>query len=142
MTYRLLGEDETAKDRRLREIVEALLRVTDSTDCVSAGKERLLIRQVKSLIAQSLDRDVSLAYLAGEVYLHPKYLSDIFKRETGVKLSDYVLELRLARAKLLLRETTLKIRDVSAMCGLSSQKYFASLFKQRTGRTPTAYRED
>ncbi|MFD2327908.1 response regulator [Cohnella sp. GCM10020058] len=112
-----------------------------SADRAGAGEERLLIRQVKELVAQSLDRDISLQYLAGEVYLHPKYLSDIFKRETGVNLSDYVTEQRIAKAKHLLRRTTLKIGDVAAMCGLPNQKYFASLFKQRTGCTPTEFRE-
>ncbi|WP_217597393.1 AraC family transcriptional regulator [Cohnella sp. GbtcB17] len=106
-----------------------------------AGKERLLIRQVKELISQKLDRDISLQLLAGEVYLHPKYLSDLFKRETGVNLSDYVTERRMAKAKHLLRSTTLRIGDVASMCGLPNSKYFASRFKQRTGCTPTAFRE-
>lgn len=107
-----------------------------------SGKEgRLLIRKVKDLVQQSLDRDISLQYLAEQVYLHPKYLSEIFKRETGVNLSDFVTERRLSKARQLLRETTLKVGDIATMCGLPNQKYFASLFKQHVGCTPTEYRE-
>ncbi|SFB27647.1 Helix-turn-helix domain-containing protein [Cohnella sp. OV330] len=112
-----------------------------SVDRGGAGQARLLIRQVKELVSLKLDRDISLQSLAGEVYLHPKYLSDLFKRETGVNLTDYVTEQRIAKAKRLLRQTTLKIGDVASMCGLPNQKYFASLFKRRTGCTPTAFRE-
>lgn len=104
-------------------------------------KGRLLIRKVKELIHQSLGQDISLQFLAEHVFLHPKYLSELFKRETGQNLSDYVTERRIEKARQLLKETTLKIGDVSAMCGFANHKYFASLFKQHTGATPTEYRE-
>ncbi|WP_168735380.1 response regulator transcription factor [Cohnella fermenti] len=104
-------------------------------------KERLVIRKVKELIQQSLGLDISLQFLAERVYLHPKYLSETFKRETGQNLSDYVTERRIAKAKQLLTGTTLKVAEVAAMCGIPNHKYFASLFKQHTGATPTEYRE-
>ncbi|UKS24848.1 response regulator [Paenibacillus sp. HWE-109] len=106
-----------------------------------AEKGRLLIRQVKEIVHQSLDQDISLQFLADRVYLHPKYLSDIFKRETGQNLSDYVTEKRMEKARRLLQTTTLKIADISLMCGFANHKYFASIFKQQTGCTPTEYRD-
>ena len=104
-------------------------------------KERLVIRKVKELIQQSLEQEISLQFLAERVYLHPKYLSETFKRETGQNLSDYVTERRIAKARQLLSGTTLKVAEVAAMCGIPNHKYFASLFKQHTGATPTEYRE-
>ncbi|MFB9276539.1 response regulator transcription factor [Cohnella cellulosilytica] len=104
--------------------------------------ERLIIRKVKELVNDSLDRDISLQFLAERVYLHPKYLSDMFKRETGQNLSDYVTERRMNRARKLLKETALKIPDIAELCGFANHKYFRALFKQQTGATPTEYRED
>ena len=104
-------------------------------------KERLLIRKVKELVADNLDQDLSLQFLADRVYLHPKYLSDMFKRETGQNLSDFVTERRMNRAKKLLKETVMKIPDVSLMCGFANHKYFRALFKQHAGVTPSEYRD-
>ncbi|CAM4492597.1 YesN/AraC family two-component response regulator [Paenibacillus endophyticus] len=104
-------------------------------------KGRLLIRKVKELVRQSLGQDISLQFLAEHVYLHPKYLSDLFKRETGQNLSEYVTKMRLEKARLLLKDTTLKIADIAEMCGFANHKYFASLFKQHVGQTPSEFRE-
>jgi YesN/AraC family two-component response regulator len=107
----------------------------------SDEKDRLLIRRVKELVSQHLSQDISLQFLAERVYLHPKYLSDMFKRSTGQNLSDFVTERRMEKARKLLKETTLKVAEVAMMCGFANHKYFASLFKQQTGCTPTEYRD-
>lgn len=104
-------------------------------------KDRLIIRRVKELVGQHLSQDISLQFLAERVYLHPKYLSDMFKRATGQNLSDFVTERRMEKARKLLRETTLKVAEVAVMCGFANHKYFASLFKMQTGCTPTEYRD-
>jgi two-component system response regulator YesN len=118
---------------------------TGSEDSKEAGqpddKDRLMIRRVKELVSQHLSQDISLQFLAERVYLHPKYLSEVFKRATGQNLSDYVTERRMEKARKLLMETTLKVAEVALMCGFSNHKYFASLFKQQTGCTPTEYRD-
>lgn len=103
--------------------------------------ERLLIRKVKSLVNERLDQELSLSYLAEHVYLHPKYLSDLFKRETGQNLSDFVTERRIHKAKKLLKETALKVPEISQMCGLANHKYFRALFKQHAGCTPNEFRD-
>jgi two-component system response regulator YesN len=108
--------------------------VTDDTD-------RLLIRRVRELVNEYLNQDISLQFLAERVYLNPKYLSNMFKRETGQNLSDFVTERRMEKARKLLKETTLKVSEVAMMCGIANHKYFASLFKQHTGCTPSEFRD-
>lgn len=105
-------------------------------------KGRLIVRKVKELVGEHLDQDLSLQFLADRVYLHPKYLSDMFKRETGQNLSDYVTERRMAKAKKLLKETVMRIPDVSLLCGFANHKYFRALFKQHVGVTPSEYRDE
>ncbi|NOU67926.1 response regulator [Paenibacillus sp. LMG 31461] len=108
--------------------------VPDDTD-------RLLIRRVRELVNEYLNQDISLQFLAERVYLNPKYLSNMFKRETGQNLSDFVTERRMEKARKLLKETTLKVSEVAMMCGIANHKYFASLFKQHTGCTPSEFRD-
>jgi len=104
-------------------------------------KERRTIRLAKELILQSLDREISLQSLADRLYLHPKYLSGLFKKETGQNLSDFVTNARLEKAKRLLAETHIKVADVAALCGFTNTKYFMTVFKTKIGVTPSEYRD-
>ena len=103
-------------------------------------QERKAIRQVKAIIHASLDKELSLSYLAEMLYMHPKYLSVLFKKETGQNLSEYVTKSRIEKAKQLLQETNLKIMEIADLCGFHNTRYFMTVFKQQTGQTPTAFR--
>ncbi|MBA3716569.1 MAG: helix-turn-helix transcriptional regulator [Pyrinomonadaceae bacterium] len=57
-----------------------------------------------------------------------------------VKKHEYVVERRIARAKLLLRTTTLPVTEIALRIGCANQQHFSTLFRRATGTTPTAYR--
>lgn len=105
------------------------------------GKERQLIRKVKAFIQDHTDGDLRLQTLAEYVHLNPIYLSQLFKTETGENFSDYVTRMRMRRAKQLLRETNLKVYDISRLAGYQSPKHFMIVFKKEVGMTPKKYRE-
>ncbi|TVY07479.1 response regulator transcription factor [Paenibacillus cremeus] len=100
-----------------------------------------LVRKVKEYVAARPDGDLRLQVLAEHVHLHPSYLSQLFKAETGLNFSDFVMEVRLERARHLLRTTSLKIYDIARLSGYQSPKHFMLVFKQQTGLTPGMYRE-
>ncbi len=99
-----------------------------------------LIRQVKEIVNDNLGGNLTLQHVAERVYLHYKYLSVLFKSETGENFSDYVQRLRLHKAKNLLLETNLKIYEIAEICGFCSQKHFMSVFKQATGMTTREFK--
>jgi two-component system response regulator YesN len=105
----------------------------------SGGKLKL-IRQVKEIVKENLGGDLSLQQVADRVHLHYKYLSVLFKTETGENFSDYVQRLRIMKAKTLLLETNLRMYEIAEMCGFHNQKYFMSVFKQATGMTTRDFR--
>jgi two-component system response regulator YesN len=74
------------------------------------------------------------------VYLNPSYISHIFKKVTGINFTEFMTEVKIDRAKVLLRNEELRIRDVSATVGYGNQEYFSRIFKERTGYTPVDYR--
>lgn len=104
--------------------------------------DKHVIATLKSYIAGNLDGDLTLQNLAEHVHLHPAYLSRLFKNCTETTLSDYITQARIERAKYLLSQTPLKIYEVAGICGYQSPKHFMLVFKQQTGRTPGAYRND
>jgi two-component system response regulator YesN len=104
-------------------------------------EERQIIRRIKEIVAMRLEQDISLQYLAEQVNLNHRYLSVLFKTETGINLSDYVTQSRMEKAKSLLKNTQLKVQDISRLVGYLNAKYFMSVFKQIVGFTPTEYRD-
>jgi two-component system response regulator YesN len=82
-----------------------------------------------------------LQQVASQVHLNAAYFSHLFKKETGCSFVDYLLELRMEKAKQLLSNTDMKITEVSGMIGYDLPNYFAKLFKQTTGLSPKDYRK-
>lgn len=99
------------------------------------------VRIVKQFIKENYGAEISLKSLAEITYLHPNYLSKIFKQETGENISDYILRFRIEQAKELLRDPSLKIYEVAEKTGFHAAKYFASVFKTEVGVTPSEFRE-
>jgi two-component system response regulator YesN len=98
------------------------------------------IRQVKQIVQENLGEGLSLQSVAEQVHLHYKYVSVLFKAETGENFSDYVQKLRIHKAKTLLNETNLKMYEIAEICGFGTQRHFMSAFKQATGMTTRVFR--
>ncbi|MEK0313230.1 response regulator [Cohnella sp. 56] len=100
-----------------------------------------VIRNVQDYIKRNLDRDLSLTRLAESVYLSPSYLSKLYKQETGLSLTDYIVDHRVQKAKELLIGSEQKIHKIGRAVGFESAAYFARCFKKMTGQTPQEFRD-
>ena len=85
--------------------------------------------------------DISVRSIAERVYLHPVYLSKLFKSETGESLGDYIIRVKMERARWLLAHTNRKIYEITAELGYQNPQYFSKMFKKHFGVTPLEYRE-
>ncbi|MBR6872747.1 MAG: AraC family transcriptional regulator [Ruminococcus sp.] len=83
--------------------------------------------------------DISLTAVAYAVGLSPTYLSALFKRETGQKLSEYLNLVRIRRSKELLSCTSKMIYEVAFEVGFQDYRYFSQIFKKYTGLTPRQF---
>ncbi|MGG4143070.1 response regulator [Paenibacillus algorifonticola] len=119
----------------------SLTAAADHEQMGSGGNNRKIIRDVREYVKQHIDGDLRLQTVASQVSLNATYLSQLFKNETGVNYSEYVLEMRIERAKWLLVHTQLKIYDVARLSGHQSPKHFMLVFKQQTGQTAGEYRD-
>lgn len=100
-----------------------------------------VIKQVQAYIIEHIGEEISRDDLADHIGFSPQYLSTTFKRETGLTLSDYIREERVAFAKRLLGQTNLPISVIAQNVGYESFSYFSSIFRQSAGCTPREYRK-
>jgi two-component system response regulator YesN len=79
--------------------------------------------------------------VAKELNLSKHYLCSIFKKETGENMSLYINKLRIEKAKQMLLESDVKIKEIFEKVGYSNQQYFSKIFKKITGMTVIDYKE-
>ena len=101
-----------------------------------------VIRKVKQYIEDHVGEEISRNDLASKVYLHPDYMNRLFKEQVGTSVSDYVIQMRLAKAKVMLRTTQESISSIAAMVGYPNTAYFTKIFKRSVGVTPKEYRKE
>lgn len=99
-----------------------------------------LIQKAIIKIEGDLAGDLSLSTLAKETNVSPNYFSSLFKKETGLPLTQYVNNKRMEHAKHLLKTTSLQIQTIAQHTGILDLHYFCRLFKSVTGKTPSEYR--
>ena len=79
--------------------------------------------------------------VATKLNLNSSYVSHIFKKETGQGIVEYITELKMEKARLLLQDKNLKIVQIAEKLGYNSQSYFNKCFKSHFGITPKQFRE-
>jgi len=108
------------------------------SECPEEGH---IVRNAKKIIENEYNGDLNVADIARRLYVHPNYLSRLFKRETGVNVTDYWLQIRLDKAKELLRDSpNLKIYEIAQYIGYNNSIFFNKVFKRIVGKTPKEYR--
>lgn len=100
-----------------------------------------------NIIEKSIDvmekncQRASLNYVAKKVYMTPTYLSLLFKTKTGKTFIEVLTEIRIQKAKHMLKTTRLKNYEVAEKVGYQDPRYFSQIFKKRVGLSPSEYRE-
>lgn len=102
-----------------------------------------IVEQVKKLISENLSEgNLQRDELAAMVHISPGYLGRIFKKETGMALSNYIIKKRITVAKQLLTKTNLSITRISERVGITYSSYFTKLFREQVGMTPQEFRQN
>lgn len=107
---------------------------------LSKSKYSNIIQQAVSYIYKNLTNGLNLRIIAEAVYVHPNYLSTLFRKEVGISLSDYIMKTRVEEAKYYIRYTNTKISEIAAFYQFCNQSYFIQVFRKYTGYTPNEYR--
>ncbi|NRQ51925.1 AraC family transcriptional regulator [Brevibacillus sp. HD1.4A] len=98
-----------------------------------------LAKQVVRYLEEHYTERISLESLAEHFCYSARYLTRLVKEETGHSPIDYVISLRMEKAKELLSQTDATMQEVAASVGYHDVLYFSRLFKKHTGMTPTSF---
>ncbi|MFS0722420.1 response regulator [Paenibacillus sp. 1P07SE] len=133
--------DEMDACRSVDEMSRTVARFCNVTAWKLKGMSKnSFIEQALRRIHGSYTCELKLQDLADELSLHPVWLSQLFKKEVGTNFLDYVTELRIQRAKELLRQSSSKVYEIAEAVGYHDVHHFGRLFKKKTGLTPKEYR--
>ncbi|MCD7957335.1 MAG: helix-turn-helix domain-containing protein [Lachnospiraceae bacterium] len=100
----------------------------------------MLVRTVLQTIEEDLTQPLTLGYFSKLLNVNGSYLSNLFRNEVGMTLTEYVTSQRISYAAELLLTTQNQIQTVAKKAGIPDVQYFSRLFKKRTGKTPSQYR--
>ena len=116
-----------------------LLEITRRYRIEKAGTSpRSVTEQILDYMGDHSDV-VTLKDIAAHFHYHPNYISALLHRETGRKFSEILLEKRMERAVLLMKNTPLSIEEIAAMLGYSNHSNFYKAFKEYYGVTPREF---
>lgn len=99
------------------------------------------IQVIKDYIDSHYHEEIRMETLSGLVNMTPNALSRFFKQRTNRSISNYINEVRIGQATLLLVDSTMTVMEISFKCGFNSISNFNRTFKTVKGVTPTEFRE-
>ncbi|MFA9379778.1 MAG: response regulator [Acetanaerobacterium sp.] len=118
--------------------------IEELTGQIASGRQKrvnAVIEKAERYLCENFDREIALEDIARAVNLSPFYFSRFYKEETGVNFIDRLTGIRMEKAKGLLLDNTLSIKDVARMVGYADPNYFSKLFKKMVGTTATEYKD-
>mgnify|MGYP000987478097 CR=1 FL=1 len=85
------------------------------------------------------DQDLSINKVASSVYVNPSYLRAVYKKEFGITVNEYIINVRMNKAREHLKAGNLKLSEISELIGFSDASYFSKCFKKHFGVSPSEY---
>jgi len=97
--------------------------------------------RIARFIRENYNRPLSLASISEQFYISPWYLSRIFRQATGMRLMEYLNNVRIKEAQSLLRDSLMTVTEIAAHVGYGSQTHFGRIFRRIMGTSPLEYRK-
>jgi len=118
-------------------LTEACLKENNKAKNTAAD----LMDEALSYIKNNFQKDLSMEMAAEKIELSVSYFSLLFKQKTGTTFLDYLTNLRVEYACLLLEKSDMKTYEIAQKVGYTDQRYFSQVFKKKVKQTPSEYRK-
>lgn len=92
-------------------------------------------------VSDNFTDHVSIKEFCSRHNANASYFGFLFKKETGIYFNDYINQIRINHAIMLLKNTNYKVSQISTMCGFGNTSYFILCFKKRTGLSPANFKQ-
>lgn len=96
---------------------------------------------MKEYLDSHYSTKITLDGLADQYYINKYYLTKVFKEQYGQSITNYLLNVRITKAKQLLRFSEKSVEEIGLEVGLGAPHYFSQTFKSVEGVPPSKYRE-
>jgi YesN/AraC family two-component response regulator len=146
MAIKLQAVDYIEKPVDREELIGAIGRAVKTLNNRPASSDSDIwrfSRTVEDVIQHLLDNfreEITIDFLASQVYLSPNYLSSLFKKETGKTILQFLTEIRIGKSKELLINSYESVQEIARQVGYSDSRHFSKIFQKAVGKTPTAFR--
>lgn len=143
--YEISSSSDHVRDMRINEGLNSLLTLLmeeswhPDTQRTDSKKQNLL--EIKNYLDDHYQEKIVLDNLADKFYINKFYLTRVFKKQFGVSINSYLLQIRITHAKQLLRFTDKTIETIGIECGMGAVHYFSNIFKKVEGIAPSEYRK-
>lgn len=138
--YNMIQKCDNVKD--LNDLLEEIaISVASKVNSFNNKSIKLILRKAIDYLKEHYNEQVTLNEVARNIYVSTYYISRMFKKELGKNFVDYLNEIRIEKAKELLKDVQYKAYEIAEMVGIPDAHYFSKLFKKYVGVTPTEYRE-
>lgn len=104
------------------------------------GRLHLIREEIRDYIEAHYMEDISMQSAAAAMCYAETYFSKLFKQCFQMNFSAYLNEFRIEKAKAMMVDPRINVKDIGIACGYSDSNYFARVFKRVTGQTPSEYR--
>ncbi|MBO0783008.1 MAG: helix-turn-helix transcriptional regulator [Ktedonobacteraceae bacterium] len=156
-TLNLLTEEAARREAGYTQAIEGLVTkllldtaravtdtppITDPPSTPVRNADEAVTRLITRYLRDNYRRPLSLRDLAAQVHLSERHTARIFQKTTGISPMEYLCRLRIDIATQLLLDRQLPIKEIAQAIGYPDVRYFGTLFRQRTGFTPAAFRRD
>lgn len=121
-------------------IANWLMTIIERLTEKNTTKTNKIVDTIKDIIHTRYQEKISIEDISKSVYLSGRHANALFKKETGKTIFDYVIDVRIEKAKVLLKETDSKVAVVAEEVGYLNTSYFCLAFKKNVGMTPAEYK--
>lgn len=124
-------------------LVSFCINLMNNISLQRANKTQIIFEKANDYIKINYsDHKLSVQKLADYLYISPSYLNSLFKKEASTTFLKYLINIRLSKAKELLREKTLTISEVAEKVGYPDVSYFSYFFKKNIGKSPREFKNE
>lgn len=140
-TLQQLHEVENAATQSIREdaLMRFLAQYSNAFSAVAHTRSDAVLGALK-YIDEHYSEKITLDHVAAQSHMNSTYMSELFKKEMGVTLIDYINNLRIIHACEYLRFSNCSMGQIAERCGFNDQNYFTKVFKKFLNTTPSQYR--
>lgn len=143
--YKIAGSSDYIRDMRINEeltrLLTYLMEESWHPDNRHTGAKQQDLLEIKNHLDKNYSQKITLDELSEIFFINKYYLTRIFKKQFGVSINNYLLQIRITHAKQLLRFTEKTVEEIGIECGMGTLYYFSRMFKKVEGISPSEYRK-